>query len=156
MRSWPRRFTLLFFVPLVAAVLAYLLTPLYSTQTLHLEGLVFTVVFEGAVIVQMAALLAVLRRPPLVVTALIVLSASAMLAVWAATMAMDGEAGLALAFPFVTGTIAAVVLGSWTCCSNTSTTTVRSSTASTAGKRRQRTGCGGRCSGDLVYTQLTQ
>lgn len=55
--------------------------------------------------------MAVLRRPPLVVTAVIVLTASAMLGVRGATMAVDGEAGLTLAFPFVTGPIAAVILG---------------------------------------------
>lgn len=41
LRSWQRRIEILFFVPLLAAVLAYLLEPLYSTQTLHLEGLAF-------------------------------------------------------------------------------------------------------------------
>ncbi len=112
MLSRPRRFALLVTVPFVLAALEYVFLPSYASLRSTSHGLpFFTVVEAVAIAVPAAIVVGLVRRRPLVLVALLVLSGAASIGVWVAPGIPDGEGGLALLMPFYVGVPVALGLG---------------------------------------------
>ncbi|MDP9074320.1 MAG: hypothetical protein M3N98_09135 [Actinomycetota bacterium] len=113
--SQPWRFTVLVALPLAVFVVTYLLAPLYAKQPVRLGVLPILFLIEAvAVGLPALAILALVRRPALFVTALATMTAATTaFGVWEATSGhiSDGQGGLALLTPIYVGVVAGVVLG---------------------------------------------